>query len=57
MGDHDTQKMNTYNETRLTVETTYLIIYKGLSFDLAQKLRFKKVIYFEKYAKKLSTSK
>ena len=44
MGDHNTQKMMTSNETRLTLAITDLIISEGLSFNLAQKYRFKKVL-------------
>ena len=48
MGDHNTQKMMTYNETRLTVAIADLIISEGLYFNLAQKPRFKKVINLER---------
>ena len=44
MGDNNTQKMMTSNETRLTVAIADLIISEGLSFNLAQKHRFKKVL-------------
>ena len=44
MGDHNTQKIITYNETRLTVAITDLIISEGLYFNLAQKPTFKKVL-------------
>ena len=44
MGDSNTQEMMTYNETRLTIEIADLIIYEGLSFNISQKLRFKKVL-------------
>ena len=44
MGDNNTQKMMTYNETRLTVVITNLIIYEVLSFNLSQKPRLKKVL-------------
>ena len=37
--------MMTSNKTCLTVSTTYLINYEGLSFNLSQKPRFKKVLY------------
>ena len=43
MGDNNTQKMMTSNETRLTVAIDDLIISEGLSFNLSQKPRFKKV--------------
>ena len=43
-GDNNTQKMMTPNETRLTVAITNLIISEGLSFNLSQKPRFKKVL-------------
>ena len=44
MGDKNTQTMMTYNETRLTVAIADLIISEGLSFNLSQKPRFKKVL-------------
>ena len=44
MGDHNTEKMMASNETRLTVAIADLIISEGLSFILAQKPRFKKVL-------------
>ena len=44
MGDNNTQKMMTYNDTRLTVAIADLIIYGGLSFNISQKPRFKKVL-------------
>ena len=44
MGENNTQKMMTSNENRLTVAITNLIIYEGLSFNLSQKSRFKKVL-------------
>ena len=44
MGDNNTQKMMTSNETRLTVAIADLIISEGLSFNLSHKLRFKKVL-------------
>ena len=44
MGDNNTQKMMTFNETRLTVEISDLIISEGLSFNISQKPRFKKVL-------------
>ena len=44
MGDNNTQKMMTSNETRLTVSTTDLIIYGGLSFNISQIPRFKNVL-------------
>ena len=37
------QLLMTYKETRLTVAIDDLIIYEGLSFNLSQKPRFKKV--------------
>ena len=43
MGDHNTQKVMTSNEILLAVTISDLIISKGLSFNLAQKPRFKKV--------------
>ena len=44
MGDNNTQKMMTSNETRLTVAIADIIISEGLSFNLSQKPRFKKVL-------------
>ena len=44
MGDNNTLKTMTYNETRLTVAITDLIISEGVSSNLSQKTRFKKVI-------------
>ena len=44
MGDNNTQKMMTSNETRLTVAISDFIIIEGLSFNLSQKPRFKKVL-------------
>ena len=44
MGDNNTQKMMTSNETRLTVAIADLIISEGLSFSLSHKSRFKKVL-------------
>ena len=44
MGDNNTQKMMTSNETHLTFAIADLIISEGLSFNLSQKPRFKKVI-------------
>ena len=44
MGDHNTQKIMTSNETRLTLAISDLIISEGLSFNIVQKPRFKKVL-------------
>ena len=44
MGDNNTHKMMTSNETHLTVAIVDLIIYEDISFNLAQKPRFKKVL-------------
>ena len=44
MGEQNTQKITTSNETRLTLETADLIISEGLHFNLAQKPRFKNVL-------------
>ena len=52
MGDNNTQKMMTYNETRLTVAIADLVISEGLSFNLSQKPRFKKVLELARYASK-----
>ena len=43
MDDHNTHRIMTSNETRLTVAIADLIISEGLSFNLAQKSRFKKM--------------
>ena len=48
MGDHNTQKMITYNEKHLTVAISDIIISEGLSFNLAQKPSFNKVINLSK---------
>ena len=47
MGDNNTQKMMTHNETRLTVSIADLIISEGFYFNLAQKPMFKKILYLE----------
>ena len=58
MGDNNTQKMMTSNETHLTVAITDLNIYEGLYFNISQKPRLKKVLDLKKKCvKKLSTSK
>ena len=44
MGDNNTHKMMTSNETRLTVAISDLVISEGLSFNLSHKPRFKKVL-------------
>ena len=44
MGNNNKQTIMTSNERRLTVETDDPIIYEDLSFNLAQKPRFKKVL-------------
>ena len=44
MGDNNTQKMMTYNETCLTVSIADIIISEGLYFNISQKPRFKKVL-------------
>ena len=48
IGDHNTHKMMTSDEIRLTVEIAYIIISEGLSFNLAQKSRFDKILYLER---------
>ena len=48
MGDHNTHKMMTSNETRLIVAISDIIIYEGLYFNIAQKPRFEKVIDLER---------
>ena len=52
MGDNNTQKIMTSNETRLTVETADLIISEGFSFNLSQKPRLNKVLYLERTVSK-----
>ena len=52
MGDNNTQKMMTSNETRLTVATTDLIISECLSFNIYQKPSFKKVLDLAKTVSK-----
>ena len=52
MGDNSTQKMMASNETRLTVAIADLIISEGLSFNLSQKPRFKKVLELERTVSK-----
>ena len=52
MGDHNTHKMMTSNEIRLTVAITDLINFEDLSFNLSQKPRFKKVIGLERNVSK-----
>ena len=47
MGDNNTQKMMTYNETRLTVSITDIIISVGFSFNISQIPRFKNMNYLE----------
>ena len=44
MGDNNTQKMMTSNETRLTVAIADPIISEVLSFNISKKHRFKKVM-------------
>ena len=44
MGDNKTQKMMTSNDTLLTVAIADIIISEGLSFNMSQKPRFKKVL-------------
>ena len=44
MGDNNTKKMMTSNETLLTVAIADLIISESLSFNVYQKHRFKKVL-------------
>ena len=47
MGDNNTKKMINFDETYLTVAISDLIISEGLSFNLSQKPRFKKVLDLE----------
>ena len=44
MGDHNTHKTTASNDTCLTVEISDLIIFEGLSLNLDQKSRFKRVL-------------
>ena len=52
MGDNNTHKMMTSNETCLTVATADIIISEGLSFNIFQKPRFKKVLDLERTSSK-----
>ena len=52
MGDNNTQKMMTSNETRLTVSIADIIISEGLSLNLSQKPRLKKVLGFARTVSK-----
>ena len=45
--DGNSQKLITSNNTRLTIAIAGLIISEGLSFNLAQKPRFKKILELE----------
>ena len=54
MGDHNTQKMMTLNKTRITVAIANLIISEGISFSLAQKHKFKKVLDLARNMSKFS---
>ena len=47
MGDNNTQKIMTSNETHITVAIAHLIIYEGFSFNISQKPRFNKVLDLE----------
>ena len=47
MGDNNTHKMMTSNETRLTVAISDLNISEGLYFNISQKPRFNKMLYLE----------
>ena len=47
MGDNNTQKIMTSNDTWLTVAIIDLIIYEGLSFNPSKKPKFKKVLDLE----------
>ena len=48
MGYHNTQKMMTSNETRLTVAISDIIISDGISFNISQKTRFQKVLHLKR---------
>ena len=48
MGDNNTQRMITSNETRLTVAIADLVISENLSFNISQKPKFKKVLDLER---------
>ena len=54
MGDHNTQKIMTSNETSLTVAISGVVISEGLYFNLAFKSRFKKVFYLERNVSKVN---
>ena len=51
MGDNNTKKTMTSNETSLTVEIDDLIISEGPSFNIYQKPRFKKVRLHRKHSR------
>ena len=51
-GDNITQKMMTSNDKRLTVAISDLINSEGISFNLSQKHRFKKVLDFSRNVSK-----
>ena len=44
MGDNNTQKMKTSNETHLTVAIADLIISEGISFNISKKPRLNRVL-------------
>ena len=46
--DNNTQKTMTYNDTRLTVAISDIIISEGLYLNLDQKPLFKKVLYMKR---------
>ena len=52
MGDNNTHKMMTSNETCLTVAIADLVISEGLSLNISQKPRFKKVLELERTVSK-----
>ena len=52
MGDNNTQKMMTSNETLLTVAIADLIISEGLYLNLSHKPRFNKVLELERTVSK-----
>ena len=61
MGDHNTQKIMTSNDTHLTVAITDLMMSEGLLLNIAQKYMYKKVIDLEinlsKYYQPLQNNK
>ena len=53
--DGNSQKLITSNETCLNISTAGLIISEGLSFNISQEIRFKKVLDLERIVSKTYT--